>query len=160
MEHSGDGETEVHRQQLIDLVKRLEKKTTRLSRYILKLHRCYDLLTTHCSQSSESSTFLSLIKASTVRSLTANDSSTYSDLVPQLSQSTSLALMVGISGTSLIQISTLPKNFSQTRPRMYTLASQKPWQKWLASRPSPLATPETSNWPRRLPEPQERKNYI
>ena len=32
MEHSGDGETEVHRQQLIDLVKRLEKKTTRLSK--------------------------------------------------------------------------------------------------------------------------------
>ena len=32
MEYSEDGETEVHRQQLIDLVRRLEKKTTRLSR--------------------------------------------------------------------------------------------------------------------------------
>ena len=32
MEYSGEGENEVHRQQLIDLVRRLERKTIRLSK--------------------------------------------------------------------------------------------------------------------------------
>ena len=158
MEHSKEGEAEMHRQQLIDVLKRLEAKTTRLSRM------CPDslvgpcLLTTHCSQLYEPSTSSSLTKASKVRPPTPNVLSTYPDPIPQLSRFICLALMVAISGTSPTQISTLPKNSFQTRPPMYMLASPKPWQKWSALSPSPLATPKTSNSLSRLPEPQERKN--
>lgn len=68
MEDSEEGETEEHRQQLINVVKRLELKTTRLSRCIFAdslIGPCR--LTCDCSQSSERLTSLFQTKTSNVR---------------------------------------------------------------------------------------------
>lgn len=127
LEGSDEGEAEMHRQQLIDIAKRLEMKTIRLSRLMFSnspVGHC--LLTIHCPTVVRTINLLVSNQSLQCKAVKSKLSSASPKLLPQLSQSIYPVLMVEISGIFLTQTSILPKNYFQIRPPMYTLASPKP----------------------------------